>query len=1314
MEDYRVTQTGDEIQEILNQSPIDTADIAGLKEADALLDGRLETVEGKIPAGASEENPLTDKQYVDDSIASASATFRGTYNEVEDLELTTAATHAEIAAALADTIDVADNNDYCFVQIPTSDATPTEIGSIERYKFVTGTGWEYEYTLNNSGFTAVQWAAINSGITSGLVTKLIDLPTNAELTTLLNGKANAADVYTKSETYNKDELDSMITTPDVQYVSVTATAQTTSVTDVLPVSGASDTIYRVGSWDGTQYNADSYSEYAWNGASYVLLNVKNTGIATGSDFDNPTAAQRALLTTVGAILDGCDAFPTAGSVKPVQSGGVFNAIAEAGVINISEMNKVDTTPAVYSSLSEALAAVPSTSHRGGMSIKFIQLTPATYNVVKTEGLTEQPTGTEVQEVLAVGTGSYTAEQLSGITLPSAVGNSVTYWLAVTADEVTTYTTWVITYVSAEKQEYVQYRLMKPAWSDDDADWQGADDKPTAGSENWVKSGGVAGMGISKTNINVHKNLYNYRDSETGFYIHADGHVVSNQPNFFISGYMKVKPSTSYYLSRGTNSAIGSASTYMAEYDASFTKVKTTSTNGKTITTTSNTVYLRISGFAAYKNTAMLTEGSAFASFEDYSPINYPIFIDQVKDADFANILKTPTFYKEFAGADTTLKSYIVKFREGRIYKIFFNTPSWSCANIGTGTKFYVYKYLNGTSKSIYNYVKADTVPNVIRVHADENDYYDIGVRADSDTTVIVNIVDVTESSLIKLDGNLKIGNAWVYNGTINYNDTTLDRVSTLKYQYIPLHKGDTIRLSSYDKYKLSVMYNNNGTWSVVSYPSGLVAYTVANDGQYVICVIERNGLNASVDEVNDILSIDTFNPDTWNDYRNMAINNNLSDIDKLKPMITNRLLFSGANGTAITKTLNTIVGHTYRLYFLNRNWPWENIGSGNYLYLNDSSSQPVFAYTKVYYPKGFQYRDFIATDTTYTLGIRADSGTTVEVLFADITDSFDGSIVAYNGGYAKMKAIYDSLYRPSNNNNGVSRFNLIFFSDIHAGAENCRRIAEFRNTFGFSDVLHGGDDVADKFTDDNTVANNGGQSFLNIVGNHDVLKDNGIATGLEYYNKFIKDNLSQWGNVVFPEDADVNGYCYYYKDYASQKVRLIALDCMHWDATQKTWFEGVLADAATNNLSVIAASHYCPDRFPTFIKDCTFCTLWKDDVNAGLNDEAATAVANSIANDELDFICWLFGHTHRDYFVKVHNHPEQYAVGVDRGYGGLAGDDSSRESGTRYYDSFDIISVDTKSKYLTVVKIGVNSDRLMRQKNYLVFDYANHVIVHNS
>ena len=149
--------------------------------------GRVSTIEGKIPAAATDQNQLADKNYVNNAITTNTAEFKGSYNEVTDLLLTTSATRADIAAALAANISGADNNDYAYVQIPTGDATPTVIASVERYKY-NGSAWAFEYVLNNSGFNSAQWEAINSMITSGLVAKLSALPTNSELTTLLAGK----------------------------------------------------------------------------------------------------------------------------------------------------------------------------------------------------------------------------------------------------------------------------------------------------------------------------------------------------------------------------------------------------------------------------------------------------------------------------------------------------------------------------------------------------------------------------------------------------------------------------------------------------------------------------------------------------------------------------------------------------------------------------------------------------------------------------------------------------------------------------------------------------------------------------------------------------------------------------------------------------------------------------------------------------------------------------------------------------------------------------------------------------------------------
>lgn len=161
------------------------------EQAEQTLGGAISGIESKIPEQASEQNQLADKNFVNSSISTATAIYRGAYNLVSDLGLTTSATEQRIAAALATKMAALgitpDNNDYCFVQVPTADATPTQIERVDRYKF-NGTAWLLEFSLNNSGFTAAQWAALNSGITTGLVTKLIDLPTNSELTTLLNGK----------------------------------------------------------------------------------------------------------------------------------------------------------------------------------------------------------------------------------------------------------------------------------------------------------------------------------------------------------------------------------------------------------------------------------------------------------------------------------------------------------------------------------------------------------------------------------------------------------------------------------------------------------------------------------------------------------------------------------------------------------------------------------------------------------------------------------------------------------------------------------------------------------------------------------------------------------------------------------------------------------------------------------------------------------------------------------------------------------------------------------------------------------------------
>lgn len=142
----------------------------------------------------------------------------------------------------------------------------------------------------------------------------------------INGEVQTAldDRYTKEQTYTKEETNALITTPDVEYVTV-------STYSALPAEGAADTIYRVSCWDGSQVDATKYTLYAWNGSGYTELAVRSS---------------------VGEVFD------------------------------ISEYHASGGTLATYADLAAALgtggANVPEGLRKGGMSVKFVQTSDNKY------------------------------------------------------------------------------------------------------------------------------------------------------------------------------------------------------------------------------------------------------------------------------------------------------------------------------------------------------------------------------------------------------------------------------------------------------------------------------------------------------------------------------------------------------------------------------------------------------------------------------------------------------------------------------------------------------------------------------------------------------------------------------------------------------------------------------------------------------------------------------------------------------------------------------------------------------------------------
>lgn len=308
---------------------------------------------------------------------------------------------------------------------------------------------------------------------------------------------------------------------------------------------------------------------------------------------------------------------------------------------------------------------------------------------------------------------------------------------------------------------------------------------------------------------------------------------------------------------------------------------------------------------------------------------------------------------------------------------------------------------------------------------------------------------------------------------------------------------------------------------------------------------------------------------------------------------------------------------------------------------------------------------------------------------------------------------------PSNRRNILT---LLHFSDLHADSENLQRIVEFKSVMGsyIDDAIHTGD-TAETYIGINVFENvNGADKILNMIGNHDAWRSGESfynATSKECYDYILKKSIASWG-VQQPENAESNGYCYYFKDYVNAKVRLIVLDCMHYDEMQESWFVSALDNARNNNLSVIVSQHY-PAWNGVEKIDTPFCDYEKNiqkiegeyyPASERMIDSAYSVVDNYISNGGI-FICWLQGHTHYPMIGTTPNHDKQLQVIVDNAGAFDYYNNSSRVRGTKTQDGFNLISVDTQSKLIKVVRVGSQFDRFMRKMDVLCYDYGNQKLI---
>ena len=293
-------------------------------------------------------------------------------------------------------------------------------------------------------------------------------------------------------------------------------------------------------------------------------------------------------------------------------------------------------------------------------------------------------------------------------------------------------------------------------------------------------------------------------------------------------------------------------------------------------------------------------------------------------------------------------------------------------------------------------------------------------------------------------------------------------------------------------------------------------------------------------------------------------------------------------------------------------------------------------------------------------------------------------------------------------NNGIC---LMHFSDLHGnniGLSHLMDYAEAHSDY-IDDIICTGDIVLSKHTDDYSFFESNAENVLVVLGNHEQCSGTGANPYHDYalnqadaYTKYMSTNISKWGVT------STVGKTYWYKDYESG-IRLIGMESTtanlteSEEAEENSWLANVLDDAKTKGLSVVIAEHYPPANAIKI--DCNF----NDSANipiGSLNtfNEMHQASVDSFISDGGDFICYLCGHTHRDFISYNSNYPNQPFITV--GNASMQEDgDMKRILNEKSEDLANVVAFDKVNNLIKIVRIGADYDRYLRHRGTVCINY---------
>lgn len=333
--------------------------------------------------------------------------------------------------------------------------------------------------------------------------------------------------------------------------------------------------------------------------------------------------------------------------------------------------------------------------------------------------------------------------------------------------------------------------------------------------------------------------------------------------------------------------------------------------------------------------------------------------------------------------------------------------------------------------------------------------------------------------------------------------------------------------------------------------------------------------------------------------------------------------------------------------------------------------------------------------------------------------SFDPAKIQINRNYS-VKASIESTGQEVKNSKHVrsgqtAPLTFLHFSDLHADTAALSRIlakaSEYESLIG--DKICTGDIVGN---DGEAISNWWDPDILTCIGNHDsAVYTPGTGydwTGVSMAQRdawYIAPFESNWGIT------HTSGTSYYYKDYSTQKVRLIVMDVMLYTdngdeaAAQTAWLESLLADAITNNLHVVIGIH-CPHGGATKTQ-CSFSSYGTGTMPTRLDCNTPQAVIDVVASkitSGLKFVGYLVGHTHQDDVWDASGDGTQlmYCItcAVVTQQAQWEDSDQHRDS---TLDAFNLVTIDTSNTLVKIVRGGgADIDNKMRTRKAICFNYS--------